>query len=93
MKFIITVEGCCIDIQELRELLVSNHEEYFDGLDATVQISATDAIELDFLDREATPKEIMELAIYLHLGGLSLSNPVSVLNSIGFSRARLIAHN
>ncbi|MFB6114492.1 MAG: IS6 family transposase, partial [Halodesulfurarchaeum sp.] len=30
-----------------------------------------DAIQLDFVEREATPKEMMELAIHLHLGGLS----------------------
>lgn len=52
-----------------------------------------DAIELDFVEREATPKEMMELAIHLHLGGLSLSDTVSVLDSLGVSRARSTVHN
>ena len=52
-----------------------------------------DAIELDFVEREATPTEIMELAIHLHLGGLSLSNTVSVLDNFGVSRARSTVHN
>ena len=30
----------------------------------------SDPIELDFVEREATSIEIMELAIHLHLGGL-----------------------
>ena len=53
----------------------------------------SDAIELEFVEREATPTELMELAIHLHLGGLSLSKTVSVLDSFGVSRARSTIHN
>jgi len=53
----------------------------------------SDAIELEFVEREATPTELMELAIHPHLGGLSLSNTVSVLDSFGVSRARSTVHN
>jgi transposase-like protein len=35
----------------------------------------------------------MKLAIHLHLGGLSLSNTISVLDSFGFTRARSTVHN
>ncbi|AKH98006.1 IS240-type transposase [Halanaeroarchaeum sulfurireducens] len=54
---------------------------------------SNDAIELDFVERKATPKEMMELAIHLHLGGLSLSNTVHFLNIFGISRARSTVHN
>ena len=53
----------------------------------------SDAIELDFVEREATSIEIMELAIHLHLGGLSLSNTVSILDRFGVDRARSTVHN
>ena len=53
----------------------------------------SDAIELDFVDREATPKPAMKLAIHLHLGGLSLSDTISVLDSFGIDRARSTIHN
>jgi len=33
-----------------------------------------DEIELDFVEREATPRLLMKLSIQLHLAGLSLSN-------------------
>jgi putative transposase len=35
--------------------------------------SGSDAIEVSFVEREATPTELMELSIHLHLGGLSVS--------------------
>jgi transposase-like protein len=53
----------------------------------------SDAIEVDFGEREATSIEIMELAIHLHLGGLSLSNTVSILDRFGVDRARSTVHN
>jgi len=53
----------------------------------------SDPIELDFVEREATSIEIMELAIHLHLGGLSLSNTVSILDRFGVDRARSTVHN
>ena len=55
--------------------------------------STSDAIELDFVQREATSIEIMDLAIHLHLGGLSLSNTVSILDRFGVDRARSTVHN
>lgn len=38
-----------------------------------------DEINLEFVEREATPRLLMKLSIQLHLAGLSLSNTVSVL--------------
>ena len=51
------------------------------------------ALELDFVERIATPKRIMKLAIQLHLRGLSLSNTVSVIESLGVDRAKSTVHN
>jgi transposase-like protein len=48
---------------------------------------------LDFVEREATPTEIIELAIHLHLGGLSLSNTVSIHDSFEMNPARSTVHN
>ena len=53
----------------------------------------SDPIELDFVERDATSIEIMELAIRLHLGGLSPSNTVSILDRLGIDRARSTVHN
>ena len=50
-------------------------------------------IELGFVEREATPRLLMKLGIQLHLGGLSLSNTVSILEIFGVSRARSTVHN
>ena len=52
-----------------------------------------DQIELEFVEREATPQLLMKLNIQLHLAGLSLSNTVSVLELFGVERARLTVHN
>jgi len=54
---------------------------------------STDRIELDFVEREATPRLLMKLSIQLHLAGLSLSNTVSILEVFGVSRARSTVHN
>ncbi len=51
------------------------------------------AIEMDIVEREATPKPVMKLAVHLHLGGFSLSNTISVLDSLGISRPRSAVHN
>jgi transposase-like protein len=56
-------------------------------------IDSSDAIELDFVEREATPKEVMEYGVELHLSGLSLSNTVTELEKIGVSRSRSAIHN
>ena len=52
-----------------------------------------DRIELDFVEREATPRLLMKLSIQLHLSGLSLSNTVRVLEVFGVQRARSTVHN
>jgi len=50
-------------------------------------------IKLDFVEREATPRELMRLSIQLHLRGLSLSDTVRVLERFGVERARSTVHN
>ncbi|MFB1065057.1 IS6 family transposase [Natrinema sp. H-ect4] len=49
--------------------------------------------DLDFVEREATPRLLMKLSIQLHLAGLSLSNTVRVLEIFGVERARSTVHN
>ncbi len=50
-------------------------------------------IELEFVEREPTPRLLMKLGIQLHLAGLSLSNTISILEIFGVSRARSTVHN
>ena len=38
-----------------------------------------DEIDLEFVEREATPRLLMKLSIQLYLAGLSLSNNVFIL--------------
>jgi len=52
-----------------------------------------DQIDLEFVEREATPRLLMKLGIHLHLAGLSLSNTVSILDVFGVNRARSTIHN
>jgi Transposase and inactivated derivatives len=52
-----------------------------------------DEINLEFVEREATPRLLMKLSIQLHLAGLSLSNTVSILEVFGVQRARSTVHN
>jgi transposase-like protein len=52
-----------------------------------------DEINLEFVEREATPKLLMKLSIQLHLAGLSLSNTVSFLEVFGVNRVRSTVHN
>jgi putative transposase len=52
-----------------------------------------DEINLEFVEREATPRLLMKLSIQLHLAGLSLSNTVSILEIFGVDRARSTVHN
>jgi len=52
-----------------------------------------DQINLEFVEREATPRLLMKLGIQLHLAGLSLSYTVSILEVFGVDRARSIVHN
>ena len=49
--------------------------------------------DLDFVEREATPRLLMKLSIQLHLAGLSLSNTVYFLEIFGVQRARSTIHN
>ncbi|QSG07781.1 IS6 family transposase [Halapricum desulfuricans] len=52
-----------------------------------------DQINLEFVEREATPRLLMKLGIQLHLAGLSLSNTVLILEVFGVERARSTVHN
>jgi len=52
-----------------------------------------DQINLEFVEREATPRLLMKLSIQLHLAGLSLSNTVSFLEVFGVQRVRSTVHN
>ena len=52
-----------------------------------------DQIDLEFVEREATPRLLMKLGIQLHLAGLSLSNTISILEVFGVNRARSTVHN
>ncbi|MFC6764368.1 IS6 family transposase [Natrinema soli] len=48
----------------------------------------SDWIDLCFVERERTPRQLMELGIRLHLAGLSLSNTVRELEKFGVERSR-----
>jgi hypothetical protein len=50
-------------------------------------------IELEFVDKEETPKPAMKLGIRLHLAGLSLADTVAVLADLGVDRVRSTVHN
>jgi putative transposase len=50
-------------------------------------------IDLEFVERERTPREIIEKGIRHHLAGLSLSNTVILLEELGVDRSRVAAHN
>jgi len=54
---------------------------------------SVDQIELEFVEREATPRLLMKLGIHLHLTRLSFSNNVSILEIFGVELARSTAHN
>jgi putative transposase len=53
----------------------------------------SDWIELDFVERERTPSELMQLGIRLHLSGLSLSNTIRELEKFGVERSRKAVHD
>jgi putative transposase len=53
----------------------------------------SDWIELDFVERERTPSELMKLGIRLHLSGLSLSNTIRELEKFGVRRSRKAVHD
>jgi putative transposase len=52
-----------------------------------------DWIDLDFVERERTPESAMKLGIQAHVAGLSLSNSVSLLDSLGVERSRKAVHD
>ncbi len=54
---------------------------------------SSDWIELDFVERERTPRRLMELGIRLHLAGLSLSNTISELEKFGVQRSWKAVHD
>jgi putative transposase len=50
-------------------------------------------IDLEFVERERTPKPAIEVGIRLHLVGLSLSNTKQELEKLGVERSRTAIHN
>jgi transposase-like protein len=50
-------------------------------------------IDLEFVERERTPEQIVEVGIQLHLAGLSLSNTKQYLERLGVERSRTAIHN
>jgi putative transposase len=52
-----------------------------------------DWIDLDFVERERTPKSAMALGIQAHVAGLSLSNTVELLEALGVQRSRKAVHD
>jgi putative transposase len=52
-----------------------------------------DWIDLDFVERERTPESAMALGIQSHVAGLSLSNTVELLDSLGVQRSRKAIHD
>jgi len=52
-----------------------------------------DEIDLEFVERESTPRLLMKLSIQLHLAESSISNTVSFLEVFGVESARSTVHN
>jgi transposase-like protein len=52
----------------------------------------SDWIDLEFVEREATPSDVMELGIQLHVAGLSLSDTVLILERFSVERHRTTVH-
>jgi putative transposase len=50
-------------------------------------------VELEFVERERTPSELMQLGIRLHLAGLSLSNTIRETEKFGVRRSRKAVHD
>lgn len=53
----------------------------------------SDWIDLEFVERERTPIELMRPGIRLHLSGLSPSNTVWELEKFGVKRSRKAVHD
>ncbi len=56
-------------------------------------IESSGGIQVDFVEREATPRELIRLSIRLHLAELPLLNTVFVLERFGVERTRSTVHN
>ena len=56
-------------------------------------VGRSDWIELDFVERERTPSELMKVGIRLHLAGLSLSNTIRELEKFDVKRSRKAVHD
>jgi len=54
---------------------------------------SSDWIDLGFVERERTPREIIEVGIRLHVVGVSLSNTKQFLERLGVERSRTAIHN
>ncbi|MBV0926238.1 IS6 family transposase [Halomicroarcula limicola] len=52
-----------------------------------------DWIDLDFVERERTPELAMKIGIQSHVAGLSLSNTVGLLDSLGVQRSKKAIHD
>ena len=52
-----------------------------------------DEINLEFVERESTPRLLINLSIQLHLAGISLSDTVFILDIFSIKRARSTVHN
>ncbi|WP_144906574.1 IS6 family transposase [Halobellus captivus] len=52
-----------------------------------------DEIDLEFVEREATPRLLMKLSIQLHLAELSFLNTIYIFEIFGVERARFTVHN
>ena len=54
---------------------------------------AADWIDIDFVEREQTHREIIEKGVRYHLAGPSLSNTVIFLDELGVKRSHTAVHN
>jgi transposase-like protein len=62
-------------------------------LENTRLSGSIDQIDLEFVEREATPRLLMTLGIQLHLANLSLLNIVFILEIFGINRAPSTVQN
>jgi len=55
--------------------------------------TSTDWIGSEFVERERSPRNVIETGIHHYLAGLSLSNKVVLLEDVGVERSRVAIHN
>ena len=55
-------------------------------------IGVRDWIDLELVERERTPESLMAVGIQSHVAGLSLSNTVEVLETLGVQRSQKAVH-